>query len=903
MNKVDYYEQKSQLSSYLVGNSKLPALLEKEVHDQSIFSLMENQSEDQGPKIVQLPPDVINQIAAGEVIHQPFNVVKELFENALDAGATQIEIRLENGGFSSIQIIDNGCGISKGDLPIVCMRHTTSKIHQFIDLVTVLSTFGFRGEALFSMSCVSHLSITTKTQNDDVALTAFYENGQMIGTPDETAGNVGTTIEVRDLFYNKPEKLRAIPDSNSQNRQILQMATQYSIAYPEISIIVTIDGKEKLHTFGDTNTESVLALIYGLTTNSAIFRVEADLGNKVQAQLFLGTVAASRTMKGSAIFVNYRLVRCEKVKRALESVYTEFLMKGDKPFFVVMLFMPQKMVDVNVHPTKKDVNFANSQFIIENLCKVAHDHLVERIGGKTFKQTEKSQSTLETAFSKSKKVPVSKKSDFDDFQIKGSVQSAVITNPTPARSRNSIFEELKYKNASSTKQTLTMNKETNQISASNAEPLNQESNPDHFFEVDNEIPEEPEKNFTNEQNPAEFNSIEKNQIEVDSFNTDQNLLESNCQSEQESQFDYKQTEMKSNSQFEHNSQSEEEDDDDSIEENELPKQNESPKRQFGLNLQPLSHIQTDGQNTTAGVTTRPTFSIPKKKKLFEDLKYEPKQSKLTRVDPYERTIDQMFTLMASTKTVNESAVYRSIDIESISELKKREKSEKNEALCQLFQKSKFVGTIELTYVFFSSDETLYMCELFGLTRQFFYQLFLRHFGNYGLIEFNEPLDILTLIHLFRIESTANFDFVGMEVDDEYDYVIKFLNSHSDLLEDYFKIGIKENLLLHMPDILPGYSPSFTPLGLFFIRLASEVDWSCEFDCISGIIEELSMLYAVQVEDGANEELSPVMKQMIENVVMPEIKTEAFMPKESLVSDRILTRVKSATEMYKIFERT
>ena len=870
---------------------------------------------DEQPKIVMLSPDVINMIAAGEVIHQPINVVKELFENALDADATKIEINLENGGFSLIQIIDNGCGISRQDLPNVCLRHSTSKIHQFIDLTTKLSTFGFRGEALFSMSCVSHLSITTKTENSDVALIAHYENGQMIGEPELTASVNGTIVEVRDIFYNKPEKIRAIPDSSSQNRQVLQMATQYSIAYPQVSIVVNIDGKERLHTIGNTTTESVLALIYGLTVDTAFFKVDAELGYKTTAQLFLGTIASTRMMKGSAIFVNNRLVRCEKVKRAMEMVYSEFLKKGDKPFFVVMLSIPPRFVDVNVHPTKRDVNFENSHLIIERLSNIVRDHLSERISGKTFKQkTKTEQMSFENSISFRPTKTPDKKKDGIEMQIKGSIQSSIITAPsfsadssalssqkqddeeideaesqpiqiTRPKSRRSIFEELKFTGFGSSNNTSI--KIENEPENANDEFITTTTigSNSYFKKRSQKIDEIPSSSQSNDQY---FIDQEEPSVSTQNF-----------QAEEEE-------EKESDSIFE-DSESDQE-----------KSTNESQKqRKFGLNLQPLSQnppkpsldstqlsqpIRTNEISSFNFFSQKTTKNRSKSNSLFDDLKYEPSSSKLTRGDPRERTIEQMFSLSEALNSKdkkedgdednenddNEYPQFREIQIESIQELRDRERNEVNKELCSLFSKCIFVGTIRLDYVFFSSDDTLYMCELFGLTRLFFYQLFLRHFGNYGRIIFRPGIDLTALI------SKVNF---------HTEDAIELLNQNAEMLNDYFRIKIKGNMLLSMPDILTGYEPSFSSLPLFFNRLATEVNWNFEYDCIVGILDELSMLYAIQGNDSENEEVLTTTLKTIANIIIPEIKTEAFLPNISLITEGILTRLKSASEMYKIFERT
>ncbi|OHT06888.1 DNA mismatch repair protein [Tritrichomonas foetus] len=846
------------------------------------------------PTIIQLPPDVINQISAGEVIHQPFNVVKELFENALDAGATQIIVSLENGGFSRIQISDNGCGIPHQDLPHVCKRHTTSKLHKFSDIYK-LTTFGFRGEALFSMSCVSHLSITTKTESSDVALIANYENGKMINSPEPIASVNGTTIEVKDLFYNKPEKVRSIPDANSQNRQVLQITTQYAVAFPQCSIITIIEGKERLHTIGNTTTEAVISLVYGVTSSSAIFRVEADLGYKVTAKLFLGAVVANRQMKGSTVFVNERLVSCEKVKKNVENVYSRFLMKGDKPFFVVMLQIPPKDVDVNVHPTKRDVNFANSQTIVERLCNVVNDHLAERIGGRAFKsksstanamkQIPENQPTLEKTLSNRNNKQSSQ------IPIKGVIQSATITN-TNTNDLNTYSIQTSNQPHDTMKDESEMKKN----------PEIEKDDDDNYHHDNHAVDEDDSDDEDSVDDTPLFDPVKSPEI-----NEQINRVMS-------SQIDTQILENDNESQIKKENESESE--------IQMP-----TNKKFGLNARPLSQNSSQMKQTnfqsnlgnSAQTNSQTTSQIPSQSKqkkkssisLFDDLKYEPisSASKLIRGDHKERTIEQMLSLAATTK-MNINAEYKEINLESINELREEVLNNRIPSLCNLFKKHILVGFIQTNYVFFSCDDVLYRAELFPLTRQFFYQLFLRHFGNYGKITFDPPLDITQICLMQNTNQNRNElpnQLDGQNEnscsDDVVEEILKTLETYKEMLEEYFNIGYEDGKLKFMPDMLPGYEPSFTFLDVFFKRLTTQIKWHYEYDCIAGILEELSLLYAVQPEDSIDPKLMEDMKKMVTNVVMPEMKTEAFMPNSQLIDDQAIMKVQTVSGMYKIFERT
>lgn len=751
----------------------------------------------EAPRIVQLSQDVINKISAGEVIHQPCNVVKELLENSIDAGAKRISISLENGGFSCIKIVDNGSGIDKNDLPVACRRHTTSKLKKFTDLSRI-STFGFRGEALFSMSCVSHLTITTKTQESDLALKAQYLNGEMVGKPSLQAGNTGTIVEVRDLFYNSPTKLRAIPDSSSQNKSILQIVTQYSVAFPDVSMIVLIDSKERLHTLGSSSSEDVISLIYGINASKSIFRVDADLELGAKAHLLLGTTESAKELKGSSIFINGRLVRCDKIRRAIEGVYSSFLMKGDKGFFVAILFIPPEMVDVNVHPTKRDVNFRNSDEIKESLCNVIYEQLKKRSSSRKFGANQQPirsrQTTIDTSFS-SQSIIESKTLDSSLSSFRGMIHSEIVTTAD--------IEQVEEPQPDSIETPINDYQQSSESE-------------DDSIPISIEMPDVDLEDF-------EMQPQEQSQLSTDSF-----FMSQFSQSTQKSQ-------------------------------------NRAPNEPIHLKKKPSTRMD-----------------------LFEELKFEPIPSKLNRSDPNERTIEQLLSLSSTPKNDVITSQIRKFDLESVSQLKKQVASDGVPALISLFRRHVLVGLSDLCHAFIQCGDDLFICELFPLTRLFFYQQFLMHFGNYGSISFIEPIDINEVASCFKSTSIN---------------IASVLETHSKMLEDYFNIQIIDGKIAKMPLPLTGYTPSFIAMPLFLNRLATEIEWDYELECISGIIEELSMLYAILPEDEKDEEMRKALKSQLETIILPEMKTGSFTPNAELLHSKAIVKITDVKNMYTIFERT
>jgi DNA mismatch repair protein MLH1 len=275
--------------------------------------------------------------------------------------------------------------------------------------------------------------------------------------------------------------------------------------------------------------------------------------------------------------------------------------------------------------------------------------------------------------------------------------------------------------------------------------------------------------------------------------------------------------------------------------------------------------------------------------LFDELKYEPissSQTKLTRGDHRERTLEEVLSLSAARESP--AGQHRDMHVEAIDKLRRQIQRGANDTLCSVFRRHIYIGPTGLTHAFISSDDTLYCCSLFQVTRLFFYQLFVAGFGNFGKIEFAQPIDINWLADLMP-HGDVN---VALE-----------LERNREMLADFFAMSVANGRLLAMPNVLPGYQPSFTALPLFLVRLATEVDWDYEFDCIAAVISELSMLYAILPEDAQDDEQKVRITGELKNVIFPAMKTAAFLPTLWLLNDGSVARVASIAEMYSVFERT
>ncbi|SPN98590.1 related to DNA mismatch repair protein [Cephalotrichum gorgonifer] len=329
-------------------------------------------------RIKALAESVVNKIAAGEIIIAPVNALKELMENAVDAGATNLEILVKDGGLKLLQITDNGCGIEKDDLSILCERHTTSKLSSFEDLKEI-STYGFRGEALASISQIAHLSVTTKTKDSAVAWQAKYLEGRMVppkpgasAEPKSTAGRQGTQIKVEDLFFNIPIRRKAFRSPAEEFSKIMDMVGRYAIHCSNIgfSCKKAGDASVGLSVSPTATTVDRIRQIYGSdAANELIEFSSEDVRWQFKASGFATNANYSHKKTTLLLFVNHRCVESRDIKKSLEEMYKAFLPKNAHPFVYLNLEINPHSVDVNVHPTKRYVKFEHEDEIVRAICE------------------------------------------------------------------------------------------------------------------------------------------------------------------------------------------------------------------------------------------------------------------------------------------------------------------------------------------------------------------------------------------------------------------------------------------------------------------------------------------------------------------------------------------------------
>ena len=310
-------------------------------------------------KINVLAPSVYNKIAAGEVVDRPYSVVKELVENAIDAGATEISVEIGKGGKKRIRVTDNGGGMAKEDLALAYRAHATSKLSTADDLFAI-RTLGFRGEAIASVAAVSRMSILSRIEGGEAYSLAC--EGGALGEVQPAAGAKGTVVTVDDLFFNVPARLKFLKSDAQEEADIGGVMARFLLSRPEISFTYTADGKIKYRSFGD-GLPAALVAVYGADALANCIQIRAEK-HGIRLHGFLGNrnfYKANRTYQ--SLFVNGRHVVNQTVGAAVTNAYASYLMKRQYPFYVLFLDVPPEVVDVNVHPNKADVRFADNQII------------------------------------------------------------------------------------------------------------------------------------------------------------------------------------------------------------------------------------------------------------------------------------------------------------------------------------------------------------------------------------------------------------------------------------------------------------------------------------------------------------------------------------------------------------
>ncbi len=320
----------------------------------------------------------INKIAAGEVIERPSSVVKELVENAIDAKATAVTIEIKDGGISFIRITDNGQGFEKDDIPVAFLRHSTSKIQSVEDLMTV-SSLGFRGEALSSISAVAQIELITKTHESLMGTRYVIEGGkekqlEAVGCPD------GTTFIVRNLFYNTPARRKFLKTPVTEGNYIAELVEKLAMSHPDVSFRFISNNQNKLHTSGNGNIKDIIYHVYGRDISANLLPISYE-SEQLNIAGFIGKPVVNRGNRNfENYYINGRFIKSNIINKAIEEAYKSFMMQHKYPFTALHFTIDQNLLDVNVHPTKMELRFSNG----EEIYNVVLDVIIKALTHKEF---------------------------------------------------------------------------------------------------------------------------------------------------------------------------------------------------------------------------------------------------------------------------------------------------------------------------------------------------------------------------------------------------------------------------------------------------------------------------------------------------------------------------------------
>lgn len=374
-------------------------------------------------RIKQLSKHLINQIAAGEVIERPASVVKELVENSIDAGATKISVDISNE-CRDLRIADNGSGIHPDDIILAFSKHATSKIETDEDLFAI-STLGFRGEALSSIISIAKLTCTTRTKDLDYGIKVECENSQVKKV--QTGCAIGTIMEIKNLFYNIPARLKFLKNSKTEFSYILELVQSLAIANPQISFELKNNGKTVLKTTGQSDLRIAISEVYSLEVTENLKEVlKTDKLSGFKISGFVSTPVYTRSSKkGYHIYINSRIVKCQVFQKSIDTAYKNLIGIGKYPFVVLNLELPLSEIDVNVHPAKKEVRYKNANQVFNFI----YSSIDMSLSNSSFALKNEAQTLPGNVCA----FPKVKTEESDDIYVKDEdlVQTRLISSPSP----------------------------------------------------------------------------------------------------------------------------------------------------------------------------------------------------------------------------------------------------------------------------------------------------------------------------------------------------------------------------------------------------------------------------------------------------------------------------------------
>ncbi|KAL6612689.1 DNA mismatch repair protein MutL [Neocallimastix sp. 'constans'] len=817
--------------------------------------------------ILKLDETVINRIAAGEVIQRPANALKELMENSLDAGATNIQITVKDGGLKLLQIQDNGSGIAKDDLDIICERFTTSKLKEFNDLYSI-NTFGFRGEALASISHVARVTITTKTADDTCAYRAYYIDGKlkaprpgMSSEPRPCAGNKGTQITAEDLFYNVATRRKALKSPGEEYNRILDIVTRYAIHFSGISFSCKKQGSNTTDIYTSSSSTHVdnIRQIYGLQISRELIKIDYTAENHDYKASGYITNANYNTKKMIfLLFINHRAVECSSLKKAIINLYSSYLPKGTHPFVYLSLEINPNNVDVNVHPTKREVNFLNEEIIVDHICEQMQNYLANANASRTF--FTQSLLTQDTSFEKENKQKKNKRVyDRDLVRTDSKSQSIDVFLAKPSNINNSnddndnnnnnnnnnnisiISDHHQHNNTNNKIRNITdistlksrfsspSNSSTQSSSRVEIFDINKSNLKSSFNRNNDDILEDSSNIFSSNKLKSKINDRRK-QIDDDDENSidgDDDLMTIKKPSKTQSKitnieiFDTNNT----GSSLKRLSGSTSNDD---YKSTNLLNNNSNKRVKYG----------NDQEETTT--IKNPVFitSIEMNEE-DEDINDDLSLSQKNEMNKYEED----FKIIQ-----NNSREWNDVKLTSVLNLREMVDKNDNKGISNFFHNHTFVGCVDETLALIQYQTKLYLVNYQETSRELFYQLVLRQFSNFGFINLTQKLPIydLLMISLEAEEEENGWDESLQSKEEIAKNITELLIEKREMLLEYFSITLDDKGHLEtLPIILKGYIPNMDKLPGFLLRLGIECNWEEEQECFRTVSQEIAIFYSTE----------------------------------------------------------
>jgi len=913
------------------------------------------------PQIKQLPKEVVDQIAAGEVVQRPVSVVKELIENSMDAGSSCIEIHCcAQGGLSLLSVTDDGIGIHPADLPLAAVRFATSKLSTFDDLKS-MQTFGFRGEALASASFVSKLTIISRhrfavsesretndssstTYRDSCAYKQQYRDGKpLTNNPTPTAGKIGTTVKVEDLFYNIPSRKRAFQGKKEidEYHRILNVAQRYAVhkakdgvafvcqrkkkgsngflcdlntqSLPSVKTLMKEIGLEKQtvndssflklketackevigHVFGTSVVQELLTISCGKgdvnevattilkrmqhTSGSSTTLSEFDVINnsaeyayKAFALVTNSTYCVTKSSVAFILFINDRLVECSSIKRAIENIYADTLPKGAKPFVYLSLHLPGPHIDVNVHPTKREV----ALLFEDRLCEDITCDIRNVIGSVSANKTFLSQPL----------VPINAHSK-EDIKI-----TAVIGENIKPK----MFQDGDNSSVRQSNDQARFSADGTQTKEIMDGVLQSETTVEHLLSNEKEEGSESyENNVPKDRKRQALSSVFTSGKKI---YDPKNLVRTNLAAKAGA-----------------------------LEPFLVQRQN---------NRDEPSKVTETGWNINGSLTFQHS----------DDCKFANKEDTIDMTQPgaftaicrcqIENGGDNYFLQreLAKRQPPLSSGVSRAKKIKptdcsyvSIQALRREVSSRSQPELANKLRNSAFVGCISRQRSIIQWGTELLMINHYELSREMFYQIALGRFGGTDIATLGVPVDVKDLIWRALTEDTKSNGEekqTGLQMENDpnnqmAEQCTMCLRENMEMLNEYFNIRFSNEkngiYLVGLPVLLEGHSPPPHGLPTFLLRLATEVNWKDERLCFEGICTELGYFYA---ELPFGEEITnppssdnTSKKVLIDKVAVDCVKHTLFpalsvvlAPPEDFSTDGTIGRLALLSSLYKVFER-